>query len=89
MRTWQTIRTSALTRHSHDQAYAALVFSGRYEEAGDHGRLQVEAGDVILHQCFEAHLDRFSGSAVRVLNLPLRIDHTFTPGAQQKLLIRI
>jgi hypothetical protein len=27
---------------------------------GDHGRLRVKAGDVIFHEQFEAHLDRFS-----------------------------
>lgn len=93
MRMWQTIRSSVLARHSHDEAYAALVLSGSYEEAGDQGRLQVEAGDVIFHGCFGAHLDRFSGSGARVLNLPLRVDHAFTPGAARvadpNLIIRI
>lgn len=41
----------------------------------------MKAGDVILHDRFEAHLDRFSGARTRVLNLPLRIGHSFTPGA--------
>jgi hypothetical protein len=35
MRMWQTIRTSALGRQVHKHAYAALVLSGCYEEAGD------------------------------------------------------
>jgi hypothetical protein len=42
---WQSIRASALGRHVHEEAYAALVLSGGYEEAGDHGRFQVKAGD--------------------------------------------
>lgn len=78
---WQTIRASALRRHSHYEAYAALVLSGGYEEAGDQGRFWVEAGDVILHDRFESHLDRFSGSGAVVLNLPLNPGHSFTSGA--------
>jgi len=66
---WQTIRASALGRHVHEKAYAALVLSGRYEEAGDHGRFRVEAGDVIFHEQFEGHLDRFSETGAVVLNL--------------------
>jgi len=31
---WQSIRASVLGRHVHEEAYAALVLSGGYEEAG-------------------------------------------------------
>ncbi len=68
---WQTIRDSVLGRHVHRKAYAALVLSGGYEEAGDHGRFRVTAGDVIFHAPFEAHLDRFSAVGAVVLNLAL------------------
>jgi AraC-like DNA-binding protein len=71
MRIWQTIRPSVLGRHVHRQPYAALVLSGCYEEAGDAGRHQVSAGDVIFHEAFEAHLDRVPASGAEVLNLPL------------------
>jgi AraC-like DNA-binding protein len=77
---WQTIRSSVLSRHSHEEAYAALVLAGAYEEAGDQGRFQVEAGDVVLHDRFEAHLDRFSPSGAVVLNLRLLAQYSFTPG---------
>ncbi len=80
MRTWQTIRSKTLPRHSHQESYAALVLSGGYEEAGDQGRFHVEAGDVILHEKFEAHLNRFSSSGAAVLNLRLSTSHTFLPG---------
>ena len=80
MRTWQTIRSKTLPRHSHQESYAALVLSGAYEEAGDHGRFHAEAGDVILHEKFEAHLNRFSPSGAMVLNLRLSASHTFLPG---------
>jgi AraC-like DNA-binding protein len=73
MRTWQTIRASVLGRHVHRKAYAALVLSGGYEEAGDRGRFRVKAGDVIFHEQFEAHLDRFSDAGAVVLNLLLPV----------------
>ena len=93
MLTWQTIRSSGYGRHSHEQAYAAIVFSGGYEEAGDHGRFWAATGDVILHDRFEAHINRFSGSGAVVLNLPLSDRYSFLPGrasmADPDFLIRI
>jgi AraC-like DNA-binding protein len=77
---WQIIRASGLSRHVHEKAYAALVLSGGYEEAGDHGRFQVEAGDVVFHEQFEAHLDRFNKKGVVVLNLRLPVGFSYTPG---------
>jgi AraC-like DNA-binding protein len=71
VRTRQTIRPSVLCRHVHERPYVALVLSGCYEEAGDTGRHQVSAGDVIFHEAFEAHLDRVPASGAQVLNLPL------------------
>src|ERR1700690_2957237 len=80
MRMWQSIHASALGRHVHEEAYAALVLSGGYEEAGDHGRFQVNAGNVVFHEQFEAHLDRFSETGAVVLNLRLPIGCAYTPG---------
>jgi AraC-like DNA-binding protein len=80
MRIWQTIHASGFGRHSHHEAYAAVVLSGGFEEAGDLGRLHVQAGDVVLHDGFEAHLDRFVASGAVVLNLRLRMGEPFTPG---------
>jgi hypothetical protein len=40
---WQTIRTSRLGRHIHEEGYAALVLLGAYEEAGEHGRFKANA----------------------------------------------
>ncbi len=79
MRVWQTIRASALARHLHEEAYAALVLAGGYEEAGDHGRFLARPGDVIFHEQFEAHLDRFPQRGAVLLNLPLSVA-CFTPG---------
>ena len=78
MRKWQIIRAAEFRRHVHRHAYAALVLDGSYEEAGDLGRMRVGAGDVLLHDCFNAHLDRFSPAGAVVLNIP--ISATLQPG---------
>ena len=41
----------------------------------------MEAGGVLLHDRFEAHLDRFSRAGAIVLNLPLPTGLSFKPGA--------
>lgn len=83
MRKLQTIRAAALGRHVHKHAYAALVLSGCYEEAGDLGCLRVRAGDVVLHDAFEAHLDRFPAGGAKVLNIFLPARSTFHPGLRR------
>ncbi|MCW6531271.1 AraC family transcriptional regulator [Sphingomonas sp. MMSM20] len=60
-----------LPRHPHDHAFAAVVLSGGYVEAGDTGRHAVEAGDVLLHRAWESHLDRFDARGAEVLVLPI------------------
>jgi AraC-like DNA-binding protein len=80
MRPWQTIRTPLIARHVHKCAYAALVLSGCYEEAGDSGRHRVRAGDVVLHEAFEAHLDRIPRTGAVVLNVALPAQHAFRSG---------
>jgi AraC-like DNA-binding protein len=80
MRKRQTLRTPLIGRHVHNRAYAALVLSGSYEEAGDSGRHHVQAGDVVLHEAFEAHLDRIFPPAAVILNVHLPADYAFRPG---------
>ena len=80
MRVWQTIRTPLIARHVHRRAYAALVLSGGYEEAGDSGRHRVQAGNVVLHEAFEAHLDRIPTLGAVVLNVPLPAQYPFRCG---------
>jgi AraC-like DNA-binding protein len=58
-------------RHRHARAYAAVVLTGDYEEAGEHGRLRVRAGEVLLHGAFEAHLNRIGARGARILNVEL------------------
>lgn len=59
-----------MARHRHDQAYVALVLAGGYIEAGDRGRLRVEAGQAVIHGAYESHQDEFFGAGAKVLNLP-------------------
>ena len=66
----QTVAPGCLPRHRHAQGYAAVVLAGAYEEAGDRGRRRVSAGDVVVHQPWDAHLNRTPRGA-QVLNLPL------------------
>lgn len=58
-------------RHRHLLPYAALVLRGRYTEAGEQGRWHVSAGDVLLHESFDAHWDAFGDTGAEVLNLAL------------------
>lgn len=60
-----------LDRHRHGGAFAALLLAGSYVEAGDTGRHRVQAGDVIIHQAWESHIDRFHPRGAEVLTLPL------------------
>lgn len=80
MRLHQTIRQRSSERHIHASAYASVVLHGGYEEAGDQGRLRVRAGDVIFHDRFEAHLNRFDHDGAVVLNLTIPDRRTVKSG---------
>ncbi len=58
-----------IPRHCHDRPYAAVILAGSYEECGSRGRFRVSAGDVLLHDAFDAHLDRFQSRGAQILNL--------------------
>ena len=64
----------SIPRHRHEHGYVAVVLSGRYQEAGFGGRFHLEAGDVVVHRAFDAHLDQVSQTGAEVLNLPLPRD---------------
>jgi AraC-like DNA-binding protein len=70
----------SIPRHRHDQPYAALVLSGSYQESGSLGRYHAQAGHVLLHRTFDAHLDRFGSRGARIVNLPLRTEPTLGLG---------
>lgn len=70
---WQRWNSRAyIPLHRHNHAYAALVLSGSYEESGSRGRFRAGPGDVLLHEVFEAHLDRFQKSGARIFSLGLQ-----------------
>lgn len=58
-------------RHCHDDPFVAVVLAGGYQEAGDEGRWNVRAGEVLIHHAFESHLDRFDSRGAEVLILPM------------------
>jgi len=60
-----------MPRHRHAKPYMAIVVEGGYLEAGDSGRFEARAGNVLLHTAFEAHRDAFHSRGARVLNLAL------------------
>lgn len=68
--TRQTVDAGVIPRHRHAEGYVAVVLAGGYEEAGDRGRRRLLPGDVVVHQPWEAHLNRAPRCA-DVLNLPL------------------
>lgn len=78
-------------RHCHDRAYAALVVSGGYYEAGDSGRRWVSAGDVLIHGRFEAHQNAFDAKGAIILNLPCAPDMLGCTGRAEDpdLIVRI
>lgn len=60
-----------MPRHRHVEAYVALVLAGGYLEAGDRGRLRIEAGQAVFHGRYESHRNEFFGHGAQVLNLPV------------------
>jgi len=63
--------TTYIPRHRHRRAYAALVLAGSYEESGSRGRFRVRSGEVLLHDAFDDHLDRFASGGARIFSLEL------------------
>jgi AraC-like DNA-binding protein len=60
---------ASIPRHRHNRPYMAVVLSGSYEECGSRGRFHARPGDVLVHDAFDAHLDRFQGKGAQILNL--------------------
>lgn len=67
-----------IPRHTHTEAYAAILLQGSYCEAGDSGRWQAQPGDLLLHGPFSSHFDCFAESRAQILNLPLPFDISIT-----------
>ena len=60
-----------LPRHVHEEAFATIVLSGGYVEAGDTGRHRAEPGDALIHGPYEFHLDHFDRGSTEVLVVPV------------------
>ena len=63
--------SDGLPWHQHDGAYVAIVLEGGYSEAGDDGRRSVAAGDVVVHQPYCGHINRFERNGAVVVNFAL------------------
>jgi AraC-like DNA-binding protein len=61
---------TSFSRHRHTRGHVSIILSGGFEEAGDHGRIRVEAGHVLLHGPFSGHTERAMRST-KILNLEL------------------
>jgi AraC-like DNA-binding protein len=76
----------------HEDAFATIVLSGGYSEAGDTGCHRAKPGDVVLHAPYERHLDRVAGNGAEILVVPLScmsIDHAFGQIADPDSLVRV
>lgn len=69
-----------IERHRHAGAYMAVVLDGGYVEAGDSGRFQVDAGDLVVHGRFEAHQNHAGATGATVRNLPIEDAMSITGG---------
>lgn len=58
-------------RHHHLKGYAALIVSGSCHEAGDCGRFNASAADVLVHLGFEAHQDCIGSAGAKIINFEL------------------
>ena len=63
-------QSERLTRHTHREAFAAVILRGGYLETGDRGRINVVPGDVVLHGPYESHQDHVAASGADVLIIP-------------------
>lgn len=73
-------RDECVGRHLHERAFAAIVLSGDYVEAGDTGRHLVGPGAVLFHRRFEAHAHQIGSSGAEVLVLELPEDPSISRG---------
>ncbi len=64
-----------IARHRHGSAYAAVILSGGYYEAGDAGRWHVGPGDALIHEPFESHKNLVEKPHTAILNMALPADH--------------
>jgi anti-sigma factor ChrR (cupin superfamily) len=67
-------QVAGMARHQHVEAYATLVLDGAYDQFAYAGRLQVEAGDVVLQPTFDCHADVMCSPGLSLIRLPWRAE---------------
>ena len=67
----ETLSDATRPRHHHDGGYATVVLSGSLTEVSFAGRMDAQAGNVLLHGRFDCHLNRSNPKRpVQILRLP-------------------
>jgi len=61
----------AVGYHRHENAYAAIILSGDYREAGIDGSYACRSGEVVIHPGYHAHADQVGADGADILNIPL------------------
>lgn len=77
---WRNIRSGLdylsairhVSRHRHFDAYATLVLHGSFEQVSYAGRLQLQAGDLLIQPTFDCHADRMISRSLVLCRLPWR-----------------
>ena len=60
-----------LPAHRHENAYAAIILTGRYIECGLDGRYDCGPGHIVIHPTYHAHANEFGEGDCEVCNIPL------------------
>lgn len=63
--------SSSMPRHRHLRAFATVILSGIYEEAGYGGRVRAKAGDVLVHPALDSHENKMITAGVKLIRLDL------------------
>lgn len=77
----------AFERHLHRDGHVTVVLAGGYLEASDQGRRRLQAGDVLIHEPFEAHANAIDRCGARMISrkLPMGQAHLWTQGRVRDL----
>jgi len=67
-------QVAGMAPHQHAEAYATLLPDGAYALYAYAGRLQVEAGDVVLQSPSDRHADAMQSAGLSLIRLPLRAE---------------
>jgi AraC family transcriptional regulator len=71
----------AMPRHAHDDMAVSVVFSGGMEEDALHGRIDAEAGTLLVKPRGTAHANRFGPAGATILSVSLSEGSDFSAAA--------